>query len=220
VLSRAAHAVLIWRLEKGEHVGILDLLAGSTSLTSTAVSQFKLGIVSFTGFALLMIWALSPVGGQASLRQVTTGTKVDIEPTTFSYYVSNANIISYDDSMHGYYYAQANSLLVASLYSPEKSWSATTDIWSNAKISIIETYEDSAVTDSQGWVTFSASHGNHSSLLGVPMSNVDKFSTDDRTKYTVNMETSYLHFYSSALPLSANFTTIPTGASFGTDAWI
>ena len=38
VVGRAAHAVLLWRLERGERIGVLDLLAGSTSLTSTVTS--------------------------------------------------------------------------------------------------------------------------------------------------------------------------------------
>jgi hypothetical protein len=39
VVGRAVHAILLWRLEKGEHIVILDTLAGSTSLTSTVTSQ-------------------------------------------------------------------------------------------------------------------------------------------------------------------------------------
>ena len=38
IIGRATHAILLWRLEKGEHVGILDMLAASTSLTSTITS--------------------------------------------------------------------------------------------------------------------------------------------------------------------------------------
>ncbi|OAG25681.1 hypothetical protein CC77DRAFT_1015059 [Alternaria alternata] len=37
VLGRATHAALRWRLESGERCGTLDVLAGSTSLTSTIV---------------------------------------------------------------------------------------------------------------------------------------------------------------------------------------
>ncbi len=50
-----AHAVLISCLEKGERIDILNPLTGSTSLTSTAASQLKLGIVSSSGFVPLMI---------------------------------------------------------------------------------------------------------------------------------------------------------------------
>jgi hypothetical protein len=63
VLGRAVHAILIWRLENGERIGILDTLAGSTSLTSTFTSQLQLRRITLLGVTLIAVWALSPVGG-------------------------------------------------------------------------------------------------------------------------------------------------------------
>lgn len=87
MLGRATHAVLRWRLESGERCGTLDVLAGSTSLTSTVVSLLQLRMVNFLGLFLATIWTLSPIGGQASFRQVTTGNKTFDHKTSFDYMV-------------------------------------------------------------------------------------------------------------------------------------
>lgn len=89
ILGRATHTVLRWRLERGERIGVLDTLAASTSLTSTVVSQFQLRAISLFGIILMSIWALSPIGGQASLRQMSIGVKNTTQPASFSYLVHN-----------------------------------------------------------------------------------------------------------------------------------
>jgi hypothetical protein len=46
-------------------------------------------IVSVFGMSLVLIWALSPVGGQASLRQMTIGTSDTTRNVVFEYLVHN-----------------------------------------------------------------------------------------------------------------------------------
>jgi hypothetical protein len=82
VLGRAAHAILVWRLERGELVGTLDVLAGNTSLTSTVISQLKVRRITFLGAILVLIWALSPIGGQGTIRQMTLGESLTVTPTS------------------------------------------------------------------------------------------------------------------------------------------
>jgi hypothetical protein len=65
IIGRLAHTVLLWRLEKGARIGLLDTLAGSTSLTSTVTSQIQLRTISILGFGIVLLWLLLPLGGQA-----------------------------------------------------------------------------------------------------------------------------------------------------------
>jgi hypothetical protein len=37
VLGRVTHSILVWRLERGECIGVLGVLAGSNSLTSAMI---------------------------------------------------------------------------------------------------------------------------------------------------------------------------------------
>lgn len=51
---------MLWGIETGQRIAVLDTLAGSTSLTSTVVSQVHLRRVSYVGLGLVAIWMLSP----------------------------------------------------------------------------------------------------------------------------------------------------------------
>jgi hypothetical protein len=60
-----------WRAQRGAPLGALEELLGSASLFGTVETQFLLRSCTFTGVLLFVLWALSPVGGQASLRLVS-----------------------------------------------------------------------------------------------------------------------------------------------------
>ncbi|KIW29290.1 uncharacterized protein PV07_05115 [Cladophialophora immunda] len=189
ILGRAAHAILVWRLEKGERVGILDLLAGSTSLTSTVTSQLKLRIASFLGVALIAIWSLSPVGGQASFRQMTIGSNISSQPSEFTYMVYGGTFDQFDDSDRVSYYAIVNTLFVASIISPESTKSSPRDTWGNVKIPMIEHYENSSTIDDDGWfITLDGEQSTYSSIVGIPIAGVD---STDFINYATNIETAY-----------------------------
>jgi hypothetical protein len=63
VVGRASRACLFWRLEVGEKLGILDMLASSTTFASAILAQITLRSVSTIGCVLAVVWALSPLGG-------------------------------------------------------------------------------------------------------------------------------------------------------------
>jgi len=46
----------------------LEILLGSRSLPSTISTVFSLGTISLVEIGLVLLWMLSPIGGQASLR--------------------------------------------------------------------------------------------------------------------------------------------------------
>ena len=188
-MGRAAHAILVWRLEKGERIGILDILAGSTSLTSTVTSQLKLRVLSFFGSALIVIWALSPVGGQASFRQMTIGTQTFIEPASFIYTVPNGNLAKFMGSDQVTNYAIANSLFISAVILPIATKISPVDTWGNAKIPMIEHYENISTADDQGWFTADTSHNIYPSLIGLPMAGTN----ESFVFHVRNIETSYLH---------------------------
>ncbi|KAF2818357.1 hypothetical protein CC86DRAFT_309338, partial [Ophiobolus disseminans] len=153
VVGRAAHSILVWRFEKGARIGTLDTLAESTSLTSTVISQFKLRVVSFLGVGLVTVWALSPVGGQASFRQLSIGVTTKTEPVVFDYMASTANLYGYEDSGRNSVWAVVNTLFNAAMIGPLATKRSPLDLWGNVKIPRIEYYEADHNTppDNDGW---------------------------------------------------------------------
>ena len=73
------------------------MLAGSTSVTCTIASQLQLRMISFLGMALVVIWTLSPIGGQASFRQMTIGPRISTKPASFTYMTTSNLLQTYTD---------------------------------------------------------------------------------------------------------------------------
>jgi hypothetical protein len=195
ILGRATHALLRWRLECGERIGVLDTLAASTSLTSTVVSQFQLRTISAFGIALMLVWALSPIGGQASLRQMTIGTKNTTFPATFSYLVHNGYTTGFLNTDRESLWQTVDSIFLSGIIASAASRSSPRDNWGNVKIPRVEYYENKASPGHDGWFeTIDVSSDIYTSMIGIPISGTDSF---DFIDYQTHIQTSYLHILCS-----------------------
>jgi hypothetical protein len=201
ILGRATHTILRWRLEHGERIGVLDTLAASTSLTSTVVSQFQLRTISVFGVVLVVIWALSPIGGQASLRQMTIGTSNTTHNATFEYLVHNGYTTGFLGSTNRSFWQIVNSIFLSAVIGSAASRSAPVDGWGNVKIPRIEYYESQATPDGDGWYnTTGASSETYTSMVGIPMSGTD---SDDFVNYQTRIHTPYLRTVCSLTTLGS-----------------
>jgi hypothetical protein len=68
-----------WRAQRSATLGALDEQLSSASIFGTVETRFMLRSCSSTGVLLFLLWMLSPIGGQASLRllSVRNDTEVD-----------------------------------------------------------------------------------------------------------------------------------------------
>lgn len=69
--------------------------------------------------------------------------------------------------------AIVNALFAASILSTFASKQSTTDTWGNVKIPLIEHYENASTPDAQGWFNSSTGPNVYSSLVRIPISNVN-----------------------------------------------
>ncbi|KAJ8115281.1 hypothetical protein OPT61_g3031 [Boeremia exigua] len=208
IVGRATHTVLRWRLERGESIGVLDTLAASTSLTSTLVSQFHLRAISLYGNILVSVWMLSPIGGQASIRQMTIGMRSTTESTSFDYFIHNGHNLYSFVSGAGYtnnpQSSIANTILIGGIIG-SLTTTSTVDTWGNVKIPRIEYYESKAVPDNEGWLnTAFGSPESYSSMIGIPISgtNATQF-----INYKMTIQTSYIQTECSVTPKSKTMRT-------------
>jgi hypothetical protein len=211
-IGRLIHAVLLWRLEKGARIGLLDLLAGSTSLTATITSQLQLRTISVVSVILLLIWISSPIGGQASIRQLGFGNATSEDTFALAYLQPrSAGGLGglYDTSTYRLKNLQlANALFLAALLSPIESRNSTVDLWNNVKIPLLETYEHSSTADIDGWYNASDMQPTYSSLIGVPVSINSQ--QHDATSVFI-MRTSYFHL---DCPLQEQGQSLTHGSNF------
>jgi hypothetical protein len=200
IIGRATHAILLWRLEKGERIGILDTLASSTSLTSTVTSQLQLRSLSILGVALLVVWSLSPIGGQAFIRIMTIGSKDTQIHETLWYMVNNGYLIAYfAQSLQAYGQSRAGAVFVAAMMASPATKSSPLDLWGNVKIPRIERYEGMAQMDGEGWYDIDDGDiDTYSSFIGIPIMGINDSKFVD---YITKIQSPYL-----SLQCSVNHT--------------
>ncbi|RYN30997.1 hypothetical protein AA0121_g4149 [Alternaria tenuissima] len=189
VVGRATHATLLWRLEKGERIEILDTLATSTSLTSTITSQIQLRQINILSVLLVIVWALSPIGGQASLRQMSIEMMEERSDALFQYVVP---LKDFRDRVSSRISAM-NNIFISAIFAAPSSKSSPIDVWGNVKIPKIEYYEKSSEPDNNGWFNTVPSDDNfdvYASFVGTSIDFAEDESTT--TDYDFYLQTEYL----------------------------
>lgn len=68
IAVRLMKALGAWRIEKGIGIATLEQLLGSRAIGSTLLMLISLKSYNVLGLLLVLLWALSLLGGQASLR--------------------------------------------------------------------------------------------------------------------------------------------------------
>lgn len=186
VAGRATRSFLSWRIEKGERLGFLDLLANCTSVVNSLVAQFSLRTYSIAGITLAILWLLSPVGGQASLRMMSVGYENVTDTAPIAYLATDSN--------YAFWRTDASSQLTvaiamyqASLLASRKMKFSPVDTWNNVKIPMIEQLEkDGAAKADSRWFDVPSSNVTYSALIGLPTTSLSPFSNN-----SYNMESGY-----------------------------
>ncbi|KAH8732326.1 hypothetical protein GQ44DRAFT_669581 [Phaeosphaeriaceae sp. PMI808] len=86
ILGKMLRRIGLFKAERGTTVGDLERLIGCQSIFSTFERQISLRRFDMLGIAILLSWLLFPVGGQASLRLLSTKPYIINYNTTIQYY--------------------------------------------------------------------------------------------------------------------------------------
>jgi hypothetical protein len=175
-------------LENGVRVATLEQLIGSTSLGGTIASILSLRIYNFLTPTLLLVWALSPLGGQSSLHLVGAGTRQAVSNVNITYFDTRSeSVFTQNIQAADVYLPTTNAVFQASLMEQSSTKSSRQDLWSNVKIPNIASLATTDALNSPNWINITAEQGlAYSSLLGIPISGLP---LDGRT--TVMLESSY-----------------------------
>ncbi|KAI5813214.1 hypothetical protein BZA77DRAFT_230420, partial [Pyronema omphalodes] len=164
----AAHALrcIALRLsEKGTTLGRLEQLLGSLSFGSTVLTNFWLRWQTPTSFALIAMWSLSPLGGQASLRMLSVHSVItDRIPTILWYRNPGTDTSSFSAAPRGL--PRINGLFMSAMFAPEANRDSSQDIYGNIKIPMLE----ESTMGPDGWADIDHNQTvTYSSLLGIPV---------------------------------------------------
>jgi len=127
--------------ERGTKLGLLELFISSQTVWGTCQSQVMLRTLTPVGIFLLLLWCLSPLGSQATLRVMRIGVVTTVDSTQLLFYPTGgisreqARVWSLDVGNAAPIVA-TNAVYLSALLSNHKG--ATQDTWGNVKIPWIQ----------------------------------------------------------------------------------
>ena len=154
---------------------------GSVTIFGTLEVQLFLRSFNILGCTLLVVWALSPLGGQASLRLLDERTHPVQSQKELRYLGSDSSSRLQGASSSESYGFAIDGLYSAALFSPPSAQAASMDLWGNVKIPVLETSEYGN-SGPEGWISINPSNATYSSLLGLP---IDGMATSGQSTFTV-----------------------------------
>ncbi|KAF2165882.1 hypothetical protein M409DRAFT_66856 [Zasmidium cellare ATCC 36951] len=164
---------MLWRLERGERLGLLDLLAGSTTVVNTILTQISLRILNAAGLILIVAWAISPLGGQASLRVMTVSQQNATSSAEIKYMSTNHSFGPYVSGDLGSLATLMDGLFNAALLGPERIKNSPTDQWNNVKVPHLESIaNDPSLLANNSWIPVPDQNVTYASLIGLPIADL------------------------------------------------
>ena len=180
---------------------------GSLTIFGTVELQFLLRTFDILGIGLIALWALSPLGGQASLRLLGTGQHPTSSLQNVSYLGPDyKSLLGLGGDSVPFYIDLIDALYLSALLTPPAGQASPVDTWANVKIPTIENLESTSKSDADGWYDVQPGNTSYSSLVGLPIDGIRK-------------NGSY-HFYVESLYMvldcpNISYSTLVSGSSKG-----
>ncbi|KAI1290486.1 hypothetical protein F5Y03DRAFT_404049 [Xylaria venustula] len=178
VVGGSLRSLALYRLQAGEKVGLLDLLFGSTTIGNTIVTLLERNFIYFDiiSVGLLILWALSPLGGQATLRVIGYHGVAITRPVGLTFLDYSRSIFPYalEASDLGPLPIPLSSAFVSSLSSPSAIQMSASDLWGNVKTPVLESLPEYGTASEGDWVPVPTNSNEtwYASLIGVPVANI------------------------------------------------
>lgn len=158
----------------------------SQSVWGTVESQILMQRITLVGANLLFLWALSPLGGQASLRLMQRDNQPSYASTKLRYLTTGPAAAAFIPATIGSTlgkFSEAGSMYNAALLAPLANKLGSRDTWGNVKIPSLEALNVSS-SDSDGWVDVPpkiTTPETYASLVGVPIAGLPANSASNFT---------------------------------------
>ncbi|KAH8726751.1 hypothetical protein GQ44DRAFT_771117 [Phaeosphaeriaceae sp. PMI808] len=141
VCGRSLKKIALWRAERGTTLGFIEHIIGSQTIVSTIGHAITLHSLDFLTVGLLALWALSPLGGQSSLRMVrqTNSTITDTRPVFYADLNAPSEFAyeSYNEDA----FNRANAVVSTVLITADNLEWTPVDTWNHPKIPRLEELE-------------------------------------------------------------------------------
>ncbi|KAF4832306.1 hypothetical protein CGCTS75_v004722 [Colletotrichum tropicale] len=200
-------AAAAWRLEQGISVLSLEYLLNCRTVFSAFTTPISLRAANRLTPLLIILWALSPLGGQAALRVMEMVPSTATEPWLFQNleYMSAFRHSGPQSSSGFSLLPSIQSAFVTALGTPADIKAEPQDLFGNIKIPMVEAFQslyqmeddnrqDDNRQDNDGWYQLdskSAASTVWSSIAGIPVATLGGLSS--KSNYSFAFETSYIY---------------------------
>jgi hypothetical protein len=141
IIGRFLTSIAAWKLERGVNVASIEYLLGSRTVFGVIITPLRLRFLHYALPLLAILWTLSPLGGQASLRVISSGPVYSNVTLTVSYLESlspfwmGGGATSSDGELFG---SAIDAIFIGALICRQNTKDASQDIYGNLKIPILE----------------------------------------------------------------------------------
>ncbi|KAF6845339.1 hypothetical protein CMUS01_00110 [Colletotrichum musicola] len=184
------------KLEQGISLLNLEYLLRCRTVFSAITTPLSLRSANMLTPALLLLWALSPLGGQAALRvmEVVPSTAAESWPYQLLNYTSEFPHTGSDTSAGYTTVSRIQSAFVTALSSPGNVKSAARDLFGNIKVPMVEYYQAAdQIPEIDGWYHVDSTSDIFpvwSSIAGIPVAAPGGIPKG--WNYSFEFETSYM----------------------------
>ncbi|KAL2868164.1 uncharacterized protein BJX67DRAFT_351228 [Aspergillus lucknowensis] len=181
IVGSMMRSIALWKAEKSAPLGLLEQLNGSTSFAGTVASIWSLRRPDLFTIPILLLWAMSPLGGQSALRLISQEPSTVSSNISVAYMSMNGSSGLEGQSSVADTFSPITSIYTTSLVASEEAKRSPYDAWGWPKIPLLRTLplNDSGGTNPwrtprpDGPVTYSSLVGLV--VQGVPSGEVVEF---------------------------------------------
>ncbi|OAA53833.1 hypothetical protein SPI_09278 [Niveomyces insectorum RCEF 264] len=191
LVGGAMKNIATWKVQRRASVLFLEQLMGSQTIAGTVLTHIQLSAYNVLAVLLLVLWALSPLGSQASIRVITVRPAYTVTNTTITALPPfvNGGLLLDDGSSFG---SEGSSYIttpfIACVSAARLLATQNQDLWNNLRLPLLERLTGDGDGDGDGdddaVVVLSDATGlAYASLAGVPTTDLP---TTGNTTFTLS----------------------------------
>ncbi|KAL4908310.1 hypothetical protein BDW74DRAFT_99448 [Aspergillus multicolor] len=180
----------LWKAQNGAALGTLEQMNGSTSFAGTIELAIALRPRDLLILPILLLWAMSPLGGQGALRMVSeasTSVPGNVSVAYMNTSIDDASHPLVSSSLTNDALAPLSAIYTTSILSSEEAKTAQSDVWGWPKIPF---FSAAAAEDDNPWrFPSNDTQMSYTSLVGHVLQGVP---SDNHAEFPI--ESSYFDF--------------------------
>lgn len=202
-------SIASWRLQtsRGATIGLVQQCLGSQTISGAFLTQIRLRVLNVFAIFTILLWCLSPLGSQASLRVISVVDTYSNSPMHL------ASMNTFTEYHYGFAEGVSEAVttvanpVIASISAASLLGTRNQDLWGNIRFPMVENLDNT----SNGWMGVPQNNNlTYASLVGTPVANLPRLGNTSFTLPGSYLAISCSVFGSSNQTAFINYTSPDT----------